>query len=130
MLPSILAYPPTSFAKGPELNNTFAGNPTVFMVQACAKDGSNRLTGGDLFTAEIVNPADKSVVFEPVCHDEKNGTYKVFYNCTVAGKFELHVLSEGEEIKGSPYPLTVAPGPTFGPMCMVQSPPPTEGKGT
>lgn len=46
------------------------------MVQACAKDGSNRVTGGDTFTAEIVNPADKSVVFEPVCHDEKNGTYK------------------------------------------------------
>lgn len=46
------------------------------MVQACAKDGSNRVTGGDIFTAEIVNPADKSVIFEPVCHDEKNGTYK------------------------------------------------------
>ena len=50
------------------------------MVQACAKDGSNRVTGGDTFTAEIVNPADKSVVFEPICHDEKNGTYK----CVVA----------------------------------------------
>ena len=48
---------------------------------------------------QIVNPADKSVVIQVITHDEKNGTHKAFYNCTVAGKFELWIYSEGEAIK-------------------------------
>lgn len=57
-----------------------------------------------------------------------NAPCRVFYNCTIAGKFELHVLSEGEEIKGSPYPLNIASGPTFATQCIVKDPP-KEGKG-
>lgn len=38
------------------------------------------------------------------------GTYTVFFNATVAGKFELHITESGESIGNSPLPYVIEPG--------------------
>jgi len=106
--PYCSAYPYTTVASGPELNASQCGKPSSFIITACDKKGTKRTTGGDIFTAQVMDK--DTVICDIVPHDDKNGVYTCYYNCPKSGNFNIIILSEGTAIKGSPYPVVVHAG--------------------
>ena len=54
--------------------------------------------------------------------DRRDGTYVASYVASRSGRYTLHVtsLKAGRPIKGSPWALLVAPGPTHAPSCFLR----------
>jgi len=73
---------------------------------------NQRLNGGDEFEVIWVgqNSEGKAITQKGIVKDNKDGTYAVFYNFTVSGKFQVHIRESTEDIKDSPYPAYIRPG--------------------
>lgn len=108
--PFLKAYPPYCYAHGNALSSGMAGVPASFDVQALDKMHNPRLNGGDEFQAVWIGEKDgQPVTQKGIVKDNKDGTYTVFYNFTVSGKFEVHITESGEEIKDSPFAAYIQP---------------------
>jgi hypothetical protein len=49
--------------------------------------------------------------------DHGDGTYRVIYQCTDAGKYRMNVTVNGDPIRGAPFDLEVSPGQIDPGMC-------------
>jgi len=81
--------------------------PTFFTIQAKDKNGNNMSEGGDPFEVKIQGPegpVDAQVT------DNGDGTYRVDYEPTAAGKHDIDVDLEGKPIKGSTFHVDIKPG--------------------
>eukprot|EP01087_Luapelamoeba_hula_P016885 TRINITY_DN5244_c0_g1_i1.p1 TRINITY_DN5244_c0_g1~~TRINITY_DN5244_c0_g1_i1.p1 ORF type:complete len:566 (-),score=94.91 TRINITY_DN5244_c0_g1_i1:21-1718(-) len=120
--PFIKGFPTNCYVYGDAMYRGEAGVPTSFSLQAVDRMGDKRLNGGDNYEAEWkgVNSAGHPFVQKGIVKDNKDGTYTVFYNHQIAGKFEVHITDSGEPIKDTPFPAYIAPAPSEAYRCDVK----------
>lgn len=93
-------------SQGPGLEGSMAGAPGVFWIRARDKDGNPIFNGGAKF--ECLS------TFRCEVTDHGNGSYTGNYRSTVSGSYRLKIGIGSEEIRGSPFRVSIrsAPGST------------------
>jgi hypothetical protein len=90
----------TSTANPP--NPQVAGEPVEFTITSRDINGNDKPDGGEEFSATLGS-------VEADVKDNGDGTYAVSYTPEKAGDFELKVLLKTDNIKDSPFAITVKP---------------------
>jgi len=98
--------PLQSFAVGPNLNGSVAGETGSFVIQAVDQFGYPMITGGLTVGVNLV-PSVPDAVVNVV--DNNNGTYSVTYTVTQSGSYSFNATINGTPIRNSPYAMIVSP---------------------
>lgn len=89
-----------SFAEGPGLGVSVAGEETSFTIHAIDEAGNPRADGGDSFSVDIHGPGGR---VPTQTTDNEDGTYTVRFTLPAAGAYVVKVTYQGRHILGSPY---------------------------
>ena len=132
------AHAPSCLASGMGLKETVAGNKARFSVQTWDAHGNVCTPPLSSFRVRLVCDGSPIVVV-PRGIEMGNGRYTFSYSTEVAGEYDAHVLvatkvdspqaafSLGKQkvryepmhIRGSPFRVSIKPGPTYPPACGV-----------
>ena len=124
-----IACPALCVPSGPGLSEAHAGERAKFGVRAVDTNGHPKASGGDFFAAAVHGPFRRDfpdaagLAMPPSLRlrlsDQRNGHYAAGYAITTAGTYLLVLTEEttGEPVQGSPFRLTVHPGPLHPPAC-------------
>ena len=93
-------------ATGEGLQHALSGRPAQFVILA---KQAGLITDGTL--AVSIRNVTQSVECRVRIRDNKNGTYQVAYLVDLPGSYLINILAAGTHIPGSPFRLTVKPGP-------------------
>ena len=111
--------PLTSTASGPGLFTSRAGSPTLFYLNGGDRFGNLQTHEQGVFDVAIsvekgsgYSKSISRVEEIEVTWDVSRAAFQVLYDPRVAGEGFVDVKLGGSPILGSPFPLTVAPGPT------------------
>ena len=97
-----------SYATGNGSKYATIGEQTT--VELHAMTGRNKKCDKKLnITAELVHIKSRATINCEV--KKENGQYKITYQPARRGKHNLHIRINGENIKGSPYPIAITPSP-------------------
>lgn len=106
-------YGPSSYCSGDGLQRAVGGIENFFTIQAQDVAGNPRILGGDDFKVVIDGPQ----TVEGRILDYDNGTYRVEYLVQKSGDFKVHATLHGQNLRGSPYSLLVAPAEVLPVRC-------------
>ena len=73
--------------------------------------------GGDRFTFVATNESGESVMDCAEIYDEMDGTYKGTCTLKTSGPYSVAITFGGQHVQGSPFHISVAPGPAHPPKC-------------
>jgi filamin len=80
--------------------NTFIEN-FYFTVRSVDKRGANKTFGGEDIKVKVTGPSGE--VPGVIVDDRKDGTYHITYQALASGDYQIHVLLNGQHIRGSPF---------------------------
>lgn len=104
----------TAYGKG--LFEAVAGHQSEFTVQGFDfRDGVPATHGGQTITAVMES---RDLHYDLPVVDNQDGTYTITYTPTRVGTYELSIMLDDYDIKGSPFHPTVRPAPVSAPHCV------------
>ena len=112
----------TTSVHGPAVAVAHAGQLASFAVQTCDAFGNPSASGA---SPEVQLLEGDEVAVEARVTAGGEGTYAATYEAASAGYYALEVTVGGEHIAGSPFPLSVLPGPAEAHTSHALSPLPT-----
>ena len=102
-----------SAVSGVGASTALAGGLSTFGISAADCYGNAETAGGDQWSVLLTRPGVPNVI--GAVRDSGDGGYVATYNATIAGQWLLHVKTGGVHVEGSPFSLTVRPGPADAP---------------
>lgn len=78
----------------------------TFSIRARTKKGNDKKVGGDKFSVKIVNTETQTPVEGIKVNDNGDGSYLCTYKIPQSGEYNIHVLLNDRDIKGSPFKQT------------------------
>ncbi|XP_064384908.1 tripartite motif-containing protein 3-like [Halichondria panicea] len=99
-----------SHTTGNGLKGATTGETKTVSFQAMTKKNKKSKNKLDL-KAELVHIESKDKSKCEVVVVRKHGQYKINYHPMKRGKHELHITVNGDAVRGSPFPIAVAPSP-------------------
>lgn len=98
-----------SIAYGPGLESSVYDTlPSYFTIQAKDRNGKNIPKGGEEFEVTITDSRGNTV--PATTQDNGDGTYRVDYEPSAAGKHKVDVKHKGKHIKDAPFTVVVKAG--------------------
>lgn len=124
-----IAAPEHCLPSGEGLSESYAGERARLHVKAIDTNGLPKQSGGDAFEVMLHGPVRHrmpdaaALALAPVArfrlNDLRNGGYQGHYTLNAAGTYLLLLQEEttGTPLEGSPFRVTVHPGPLHAPSC-------------
>ena len=108
--PSVAA-PETTLCAGYGLKSCVAGVMANFTVIAHDQHKNRRMVGGEIVSVKISGKSPDGQLWQKLGQvvDTGAGVYGVLYNCTTAGKIQIHITMGELPILGSPFEADCAP---------------------
>ncbi|XP_064385000.1 E3 ubiquitin-protein ligase TRIM71-like [Halichondria panicea] len=98
-----------SHTTGDGLKGAITGETKTVSFQAKTKS-NKKFNGKSNLKAELVDIVSKDILKCEVI-DQQHGQHKINYRPMKRGKHELHITVNGNAVRGSPFPIAVAPSP-------------------
>ena len=99
--------PGKCYATGKGLEVAELGKRATAVLHVIDKKGKACTTPMEILTCKLVSEKGDKNVDCSVKKTEPIGQYEISYQATSQGRHQLHIKVEGENIKGSPFPVTV-----------------------
>lgn len=80
-----------------------------FTIKAIDRLGNQKKSGGDVFEVDFQSDNDNGVPVKTEITDLGNGSYRVTYSASKAGKYAVHVRIGGHAVANSPFKIEIVP---------------------
>ena len=95
------------YATGKGLEVALLGEDVTAIVHICTDEGRVYLSPVKSLTCELISESNHKKINGAVLNNIELGKYEIGYKAASRGRHKLHVKVEGEDIKGSPFPVNV-----------------------
>ena len=99
--------PEKCYATGKGLEVAEPGERTTAVLHVVDQKGKACSTPVETLTCELVSESTGEKIDCSMKKTEPSGQYEISYQATSRGRHQLHIIVEGEHIKGSPFTVTV-----------------------
>eukprot|EP01111_Echinosteliopsis_oligospora_P018532 TRINITY_DN856_c0_g1_i2.p1 TRINITY_DN856_c0_g1~~TRINITY_DN856_c0_g1_i2.p1 ORF type:complete len:464 (-),score=95.95 TRINITY_DN856_c0_g1_i2:71-1462(-) len=104
------AYPPNTILVE-DVSEVSAGVPAYCIIISYDFLNKPKKYGGDVFDSKAISEEDPTIRADAFvkANKETPGRYDLFFNIPRPGKYLLHITTEGQHIKGSPFSVHCLP---------------------